>query len=114
MNARIRELRKSLSLSQKDFAEKIGLKQNAISHIEKEGTTITEQNIKNICHVFSVNEEWLRTGYGNMFLEETKKSKEFFEIFDKLSPILQDYLIKTSQELLDVQYKFEKQSDIYK
>lgn len=109
MNNRIREVRKILSLSQKDFAEKIGLKQNAISYMEKEGSTVTEQNIKNICHVFSVNEEWLRTGYGNIFLEETKKSKEFFEIFDKLSPILQEYLIKSSQELLEAQYKLEKQ-----
>ena len=81
MNNRIREVRKILTLSQKDFAEKIGLKQNAISYMEKEGSTVTEQNIKNICHVFSVNEEWFRTGYGNIFLEETKKSKEFFEIF---------------------------------
>lgn len=35
MNKRIRELRKALNLSQKDFAEKIGLKQNAISYMEK-------------------------------------------------------------------------------
>lgn len=38
MNNRIRELRKALGLSQKEFAEKIGLKQNAISYMEKEGS----------------------------------------------------------------------------
>ena len=48
MNTRIRELRKTLNLNQKDFAQKIGLKQNAISYMEKSGATVTEQNIKTI------------------------------------------------------------------
>lgn len=111
MNSRIRELRKALNLSQKEFAEKIGLKQNAISYMEKNGFTITEQNIKTICSQFDVNENWLRTGSGKMFLENEKKQKEFFEIFDALSPILQDYLIKTAKDLLDIQLKM--QSDNY-
>lgn len=108
MNARIRELRKALNLSQKDFAEKIGLKQNSISYMEKSGATVTEQNIKTICSQFSINEKWLRTGLGEMFLENEKKQKEFFEIFDELSPALQEYLIKTAKELLDTQEKLFK------
>lgn len=107
MNNRIRELRKALDLSQKEFAEKIGLKQNAISYMEKNGFTITEQNIKVICSQFNVNENWLRTGSGKMFLENEKKQKEFFDIFDELSPVLQDYLIKTAKDLLDTQAKMQ-------
>lgn len=107
MNKRIRELRKVLNLSQREFANKIGLKQNAISYMEKSGSTVTEQNIKNICSQFSVNENWLRTGFGKMFLENEKKQKEFFDIFDELSPILQDYLIKTAKDLLDIQSKMD-------
>lgn len=107
MNNRIRELRKTLGLSQKDFARKIGLKQNAISYMEKNGATVTEQNIKTICSQFSVNENWLRTGSGKIFLENKKKQKEFFDIFDELSPILQDYLIKTAKDLLDTQSKMQ-------
>lgn len=103
MNARIRQLRKALNLNQKDFAEKIGLKQNAISYMEKSGFTVTEQNIKAICGQFGVNEGWLRTGDGKMFLENEKKQKEFFDIFDELSPVLQEYLIKTARELLEAQ-----------
>ncbi len=49
MNTRIRELRKALDLSQKEFADKIGLKQNAISYMERGGSAVTEQNIKVIC-----------------------------------------------------------------
>ncbi len=108
MNNRIRQLRKALGLSQKEFAERIGLKQNAISYIEKPGSTITQQNIKTICSEFSVNETWLRTGTENMFLEKEKKQKEFFEIFDALTPALQDYLIKTAKDLLDTQDKMRQ------
>lgn len=111
MNKRIRELRKALTLSQKEFAEKIGLKQNAISYMEKDGSTVTEQNIKTICAQFSVNEIWLRTGNGKMFLESDKKQREFFDIFDGLSPILQDYLIKTAKELLETQSKLDSSND---
>lgn len=111
MNNRIRELRKSLNLSQKDFAEKIGLKQNAISYMEKNGSTVTEQNIKTICSQFSVNENWLRTGSGKMFLDNEKKQKEFFDIFDELSPALQDYLLKTAKDLLDTQSKIQPKND---
>lgn len=107
MNNRIRKLRKTLNLSQKEFAQKIGLKQNAISYMEKNGSTITEQNIKNICSQFSVNENWLRTGSGNIFLENDKKQKEFFDIFEGLSPTLQDYLIQTARSLLDTQSKLQ-------
>lgn len=110
MNSRIRELRKTLGLSQKDFAQKIGLKQNAISYMEKNGATVTEQNIKTICSQFSVNENWLRTGSGKIFIENEKKQKEFFDIFDELSPIFQDYLIKTAKDLLDTQSKMQPNS----
>lgn len=108
MNNRIRELRKSLGLSQKQLAEKIGLKQNAVSYMEKQDATVTEQNIRAICAQFSVNEDWLRTGSGKMFIENEKKQKEFFDIFDELSPYLQDYLVKTAKDLLDAQTKMQK------
>lgn len=111
MNKRIRELRKALNLSQREFAEKIGLKQNAVSYMEKENGNVTEQNIKLICAQFSVSEEWLRTGTGKMFLENEKKQKEFLEIFDQLSPYFQDYLIKTAQELLETQWKMLSAED---
>ncbi len=106
MNHRIRELRKALNLSQREFAEKIGLRQNAISYMEN-GSTVTEQNIKAICSQFSVSEAWLRTGSGKMFLENDKKQKEFFDIFNQLSPALQDYLIKTAKDLLEMQSKMQ-------
>ena len=111
MKQRIRTLRQTLQLSQKSFGEKIGLKQNAISYMERPNATITEQNIKCICSLFDVNEDWLRTGNGSMFLDNEKKQKEFFNIFNELSPPLQDYLIMTAKNLLETQSKMQSEQD---
>lgn len=107
MNNRIRELRKALNLSQKSFGAKIGLKQGAISHIEKDGSTVTEYNIKTICNQFHVNEDWLRPGTGTMFLDDTRRQKEFFSLFDTLHPALQEHLIETAKSLRKAQYKIQ-------
>lgn len=109
MNKRIKELRKALKLSQKGFAAKIGLKQNTVSYLETPGSKITEKNIKIICSQFSVNEHWLRTGEGEMFLENRKKQQDLLEIFNKLCPPLQDYLIKVANELLIAQNEMQSQ-----
>lgn len=66
MNKRIRKLRKTLDLTQQEFGERIGMKQNTISLIEG-GRNTSEQTIFAICREFNVNENWLRTGEGEMF-----------------------------------------------
>lgn len=105
MNSRIRELRKLLGLSQEKFAGVIGLKQNAISIMEKPGSTVTEHNIRAICSQFNVREQWLRDGTGEVFEINDKKWNEFLDIFHELSPYLQDYLIKVAHGLLELQDK---------
>lgn len=72
INDRIKYLRKDvLKMNQTDFANAIGLKQRGASYLEQDGGTVTEQNIKIICSQFNVNETWLRTGFGEMFTEES-------------------------------------------
>ena len=104
MNERIVQIRKFLNLSQKDFAEKIGLKQGSLCDLEKGRANITDRIILLICSQFNVNEEWLRSGNGNMF-QKDKKQNEFFEIFDNINPVLQNFLIQVAKNLLDAQKK---------
>ena len=73
MKARIREIRKTLNLTQEQFSSKLGVKRSAISQIEKGFNQISDQMVKSICLAYNVNEDWLRTGEGNMFIE-TKDS----------------------------------------
>lgn len=67
MGERVKELRKALGLSGEKFGEKIGLKRNSLSQIETGKNNLSEQNILAICREFNVNEDWLRTGMGEMF-----------------------------------------------
>lgn len=75
MNERIKELRKTLGLSQEAFAERLGIKGSAVSLVECGRRNVTTQNINAICREFGVNEEWLRTGSGDMFEEMSRAEK---------------------------------------
>ena len=67
MNKRIRELRKKIGLTQQDFADRIGVKQSTIATYEMGRNEPSNPIINAICSTYNVNEEWLRTGEGEMF-----------------------------------------------
>lgn len=71
MNERMKLIRKSLELTQEKFAERIGLKQNTIALIESGKRNMSDQAILSVCREFGVNEEWLRTGDGEMFARKS-------------------------------------------
>lgn len=74
MNERIKKLRKALDLTQREFADALGVKRNTVGQWECGINSITEQIIVSICREFRVNEEWLRNGTGEMFLPSDRKS----------------------------------------
>lgn len=69
MNERINMIRKKLGLTLDKFGDKLGVSKQAISRIEHGVSNVTEQMIKSICREFNVNETWLRTGEGEMFVD---------------------------------------------
>lgn len=64
---RIKQVRKACGLTQQAFADQLGLKQNTIGTYEIDKTTPSERTLLGICQTFHVNEDWLRTGEGEMF-----------------------------------------------
>jgi transcriptional regulator with XRE-family HTH domain len=72
MNERLKSLREHLNKSQDEFGKDLGLSRNYISLLENGQRNLSEQSIKVLCNEFSVNEEWLRTGTGEMFIEKSK------------------------------------------
>ncbi|MCI8420417.1 MAG: helix-turn-helix transcriptional regulator [Oscillospiraceae bacterium] len=71
MNQRIKKLRKVLDLTQQEFAERIGSVQNTITGYETGRRGPSNQVVTLICREFGVNEAWLRTGDGEMFIKRT-------------------------------------------
>ncbi len=68
MNERIKMLRKELGLTMEKFGNRLGVKKNSVSQWENGINNITDQMFKAICREFSVSEEWLRSGKGDMFV----------------------------------------------
>lgn len=64
---RIKQLRKHVNLTQDEFAKKINISRANLGSIETGRTGITDRVIADICREFNVNEEWLRTGDGEIF-----------------------------------------------
>nr|DAX99377.1 MAG TPA: helix-turn-helix domain protein [Caudoviricetes sp.] len=83
---RVKEVRKFKKMSMEQFGERLGVQKSAISKIEKGDRSLTEQMLKAICREFNINEEWLRTGDGDMPL----KLSEDEEIADLVSDVLED------------------------
>lgn len=73
---RIKELRKALEIRQGDFAKKLSTTQGHISDIENGRKNLSDRTIKLICledwNGRTVNEDWLRTGEGEMFIKMTR------------------------------------------
>lgn len=72
MNERIKKVRKVLELTQQEFADRIGVKRNTIANYEINRNEPSNSVISLICREFNVNEEWLRTGKGQMFIQQTR------------------------------------------
>lgn len=84
MKERIKSLRETLGKSQDEFGKDLGLSRNYISLIENGQRNLSEQSLKVLCSLFNVNEKWLRTGEGEMFIPEAKD--------EQISKLLADVL----------------------
>lgn len=67
MNNRIKKLRRELDLTQEKFGSRIGVKGNTVAQWESGRNEPPASAITFIEKEFGVNEEWLRTGAGEMF-----------------------------------------------
>ena len=69
INLRIKEVRESLNMSQDTFATALGLQRNSISLIENGKRNPSERTLNDISKIFNISFDWLRTGYGEMFVQ---------------------------------------------
>lgn len=119
MNERIKELRRALNLTQQEFADKLNIKRGAIANYEVGRNEPIDAVISLICREFSVNENWLRNGTGEMFVEAKENSivakatmllgekdplfEAFIDTYSRLTPknreILQQFMSDFAQSL---------------
>ena len=63
---RIIQVRKSLDLNQTKFAEKSGMSRNFVNRMENGEFQPSDRTISDVCRRLNINENWLRTGEGEM------------------------------------------------
>lgn len=129
MKERLKALRKYKNLSQEEFGKRIGVGKSAISYLESGRSNLTDQTIILICKEFRVNEHWLRTGEGEMFIQIPEEDetaalvselledngdnalygliKDIMAAYSKLSPSSK----KAVEELCENVYKSKKKGE---
>jgi HTH-type transcriptional regulator / antitoxin PezA len=102
---RIKELRSSLKLSQRQFAKRIFVSQTLINEIELGKRKINTRILYLISYQFNVNIEWLKKGEGDIFIAVPTdfRLEHIIDIFHRLDKPLQDYLLLQAKELLKIQ-----------
>lgn len=68
MGERIKQLRQALGITQQEFADRLHIKRGAVANYEV-GRNASDTVVAMICREYNVNDRWLRTGEGEMFME---------------------------------------------
>lgn len=122
MKDRIKQIRTNSGLNQSDFGKKISISRSAVWKIENGENAPSEQTINIICREFNVNENWLRTGTGDMYklipnklelyLGEISNGdddfiKDLIEAYMELDQTSKDALKQIAKKMADKQKKRE-------
>lgn len=108
MEERLKELRKTLNLTQQEFADKIGVKRNTIAQYESGRNAPIDAVVTLICRTYGVNETWLRTGEGEMF-QPKSRNDELLDYARRLAEgdpgSIQAQLLTVMTRLTDAQWE---------
>jgi transcriptional regulator with XRE-family HTH domain len=103
ISQRIRQLRKTLNMSQVEFAKSIFISNGYIAELECEHRRVNDRIIHLISLTFGVNEKWLKTGEGSMFYKTpSEKLQRMVSLFNELPAKYQDYVMLQVEQLLNV------------
>ena len=83
INDRLKEIRKFFHLSQIEMGKKLNISNSAVSKIEKGENDLRDTHIKALIWELGINENWLRTGKGEMLVDDSVTSYDHFEQFLK-------------------------------
>lgn len=115
IGGRIKKVRRELELTQTEFASRLGLTQNTVTRYETGDRNPSTAVLSLIVKAYGVNEEWLRTGEGEMFIaapsgvlnalaqEYGLRQKDYvlIEKLVKMSPAERDGIFHFMQDVVD-------------
>ena len=99
---RLKLIRKESRLNQTEFGARINLSQTTIGLYESDNRVITDRALSQICSAFNINEEWLKTGEGEMrratsslFLRDSSldvTDREIIESYIRMTPAQRQFI----------------------
>jgi transcriptional regulator with XRE-family HTH domain len=102
-NDRIRLARKSLKLSQAEFAKTIFISNGYIAELECGHKQANDRIVHLISLAFGISEQWLKTGEGDMrYKTPDEKLTRMIRLFNELPPKFQDYAMTQIEALLSI------------
>ena len=75
MNERIKKILEELGLKKVEFAERLHISRPYASELCSGAKAPSDRTISDICREFGVREAWLRTGEGEMFVQDTQSEQ---------------------------------------
>jgi transcriptional regulator with XRE-family HTH domain len=105
-NERIRQARKTLKISQKDFAKSICISNTYLADVENGARKSNDRIVKLASMVYGISSQWLKTGEGEMFYKSPEeKIIKLVSIFNELPVDFQDYALDQIEKLLILRKK---------
>lgn len=89
-NTRLKSIREHFNLNQYEFGKRIGVTGATISRLESGVRSITKAQVLAIAREFGVDENWLRTGEGEM-LRPVSRDTELAAFFGNLQSSTPDF-----------------------
>jgi transcriptional regulator with XRE-family HTH domain len=109
VNARLKTIRTTLKLTQKDFAKGIHLSQSFYAKLELEQRGVNDRIIDLVATRYGINRDYILTGKGDMFdVRPNLKLQEMIDIFNELDGVFQDYILVQIKEIIKVQKRTKK------
>ncbi|GHV53253.1 hypothetical protein AGMMS49579_11700 [Spirochaetia bacterium] len=107
VGTRLKTLRKTLGINQRDFCRGIYISQGYYAQMESETREMNSRIIELISAKYNVNKEWLKTGKGEMFGGEPPDTdlNQLIGIYQELDPLFREYISLQIKQLLAVQKK---------
>ena len=113
---RLKQIRKDNKLSQSALGKLIGISSSQIACYETGYREITDRAINDICRELNINETWLRTGEGEMYVvseQDEKLAEAFAEISLSENEKLKEIVHKTIDKINDlIDLLLEKENKI--
>ena len=110
INDRVKQVRHTLKLSQKQFAKGIFLKSSGyLGDLEIYRHEVNERIIELVSSVYGVSKVWLKTGNGSMFDGKNidNQLEEMSILFNQLNPHFKQYVLAQIKNLIKLQNKKE-------